>query len=222
MNAAARAALQAGLAGLELAPDAAREAQLAAYVDALLRWNARTNLTAITDPLEIVRKHLLDCLAALPPQLPATVCDVGSGAGLPGLLWARERPDTVFTSVDARGKKIAFQQAVAGEWGLRNFRARHARVEDVAGPFEAVVCRAFAPLERLLPLVAPLLAAGGCVLALKGPGVAEELAAVEGSGWRYTIEPVSVPGLSAQRTLLRLTRPDEGDTPTASSPGSPA
>ena len=222
MNAAARAALQAGLAGLELAPDAAREAQLAAYVDALLRWNARTNLTAITDPLEIVRKHLLDCLAALPPQLPATVCDVGSGAGLPGLLWARERPDTVFTSVDARGKKIAFQQAVAGEWGLRNFRARHARDEDVAGPFEAVVCRAFAPLERLLPLVAPLLAAGGCVLALKGPGVAEELAAVEGSGWRYTIEPVSVPGLSAQRTLLRLTRPDEGDTPTASSPGSPA
>lgn len=196
--------LQRGCDELGLVADSHRQEQLVKYIGELLRWNAKTNLTAITDPSEIVVKHLLDCLAALPASKPARVCDVGSGAGLPGLLWAREFPKSTVVSIDARQRKAAFQAHMGRQWGLANFEARHARVEHEAETFDLVTFRAFSALPNALEMVAHLLAPGGRVRALKGPGVDEELLGVDAERWRYTMTPLAVPGLDAQRFVVDL------------------
>lgn len=204
MREALAAQLAAGCAALKLPDDPQRVPQLLRYIDELLRWNQQTNLTAITAPQEIVTKHLLDCLAALPRPLPARVCDVGSGAGLPGLLWAREAPDRIVVSVDARRRKADFQAHMGRVWGLTQFTALHARVEDVSDRFDLICFRAFAALPKALDLVAHLLAPDGQVLALKGPGVETELAALDARRWRYTMTPLAVPGLDAQRCIVTV------------------
>lgn len=181
------------------------------YIRELLRWNQQTNLTAITDPLEIARKHILDCLAAMPESPTSLICDVGSGAGLPGLLWAREKPTMQVVSIDARQRKAAFQNHVARLWKLPNFEARHERVEDETQTFELVTFRAFAALDKALRLVEHLVAPGGKIRALKGPGVQKELQAVDERRWSYTMSPLSVPGLDAQRFIVELTPRAEAD-----------
>ena len=213
---AAQQALEAGVAALGLPADPLRLEQLADYTAELLRWNKQTNLTAITDPLEIAHKHLLDSLAALPLELDGRVCDVGSGAGLPGLLWAGERPELELHSVDARQRKVAFQAHMGRRWGLPHFVAHHQRVEDLQGPFELVVFRAFAPLPRALPQLQHLLSDQGRMLALKGPGVESELAELDPASWRYTMTPISVPGLTAQRFVVELQQADAPVVPALS------
>lgn len=205
-----QAALQQGCEQLGIAADAQREAAIAQFIHELQKWNRQTNLTAITDAQDIVRKHVLDCLAAMPAKLPPRVCDVGSGAGLPGLLWAREQPQTQLVSIDARQRKVAFQAHVGRLWKLQNFQARHERVEEEGEQFDLVTFRAFAPLEKALKLVDHLLAPGGRIRALKGPGVEDELQEVDGKRWGYTMTPLAVPGLDAQRFIIELARlPEE-------------
>lgn len=209
MNNAALQALKEGLLQLQRPAEPWHLQALQTYVEELLRWNRQTNLTAITAPEEVVPKHILDSLAALPRQPLGAVCDIGSGAGLPGLIWALFDPQLEVTSVDARTRKVAFQNHVARLLGLRNFRAIHARIEDVPQQFPYLTCRAFAGLTRMLELVEARLAPGGRMLALKGPGVEEELSALDESMWRYTICPLQVPGLSAQRSVVVLQRAAE-------------
>ena len=205
-DAAVRASLEQGLEQLPLAEDPHRIAALERFVGQLLHWNTKTNLTAITDPAEIVVKHLLDCLAAMPAGLSGRACDIGSGAGLPGLLWARENPEVAFDSIESRRRKSAFQQQMAIVWSLNNFRAIESRVEQVNGAYDWLCFRAFAPLERALPQIEHLLAAGGTILAMKGPGVGAELDALDSNRWRYTMTPLFVPGLTAERCLVQLRR----------------
>lgn len=199
-----QAALEQGCEQLGLSADPGRTLAIESFMAELLRWNRQTNLTAITDPTEIVHKHLLDCLAAMPARLPSRVCDVGSGAGLPGLIWAREQPQAQVVSIDARQRKAAFQAHMGRLWKLSNFDARHERVEDETERFDLVTFRAFAPLEKALNLVQHLLAPGGRVRALKGPGVESELEQVDRERWGYTMTPLAVPGLDAQRYVIEL------------------
>ncbi len=201
--------LRRGCATLGLAERPERIEATGQFIAELLRWNRQTNLTAITDPQEIVHKHVLDCLAAMPAQLPARVCDVGSGAGLPGLFWAWEQPQAQFVSIDARQRKAAFQAHMARVWKLPNFSARHERVEDETEQFDLVTFRAFAPLEKALGLVQHLLTPGGRIRALKGPGAEAELEMVDPRRWGYTMTPLAVPGLDAQRYVIELKRLEE-------------
>lgn len=152
--------------------------QFVRYGEMLVEWNAtRMNLTRLVSPRDIAVKHFLDSLALLTVQTPATnarVLDVGTGAGLPGLALKIAHPDLRVTLMDGTAKKLAFCRAVADDLGLDNVNIVHARAEDaakfpkLAGQFDWVVARAVAPLETLLPWLAPFASPNGQIAALKG------------------------------------------------------
>ncbi len=161
--------------------------QFARYGALLAEWNAtRLNLTRITTPRGIAVKHFLDSLAVLHAMRispHSRLIDVGTGAGLPGLALKIARPDLALTLLDSTAKKLAFCRAVADDLGLNDVQIVHARAEDAgrlaayAGQFDVAVARAVAPLETLLPWLAPFVRPGGLVAALKSVHVDDELPA---------------------------------------------
>lgn len=131
------------------------------------------------------------------------LADIGSGAGLPGLVLAIARPEWSIASVEAVDKKAAFQRQARIELGLANVDVRGSRVEEVRDTFDAVISRAFASLADFAALAGHL---APCLWAMKGVYPADELAQLP-AGWRLAAsEELSVPGLGAQRHLLRLER----------------
>lgn len=202
-------ALRDGLDTLALpAPGDACD-RLLAYLDLLAKWNQAYNLSAVRDPQQMVSHHLLDCLAALPPlrrrlpEGPARILDVGSGAGLPGVVWALMQPAWSVCCVDAVAKKVGFLQQVAAELAIRNLLPVHARVEQLQQPpFDVVVSRAFASLSDFTRLTRCHLAPGGLWLAMKGKVPDDEIAALGADVAVFHVEPLQVPGLGAQRCLV--------------------
>ena len=201
--------LGSGLETLGLPASDAVRRQLLAYLDLLHKWNQAYNLSAVRDPQQMVHQHLLDCLAALPALdrdlqgRGARVLDVGSGAGLPGVVWALMRPHWSLCCVDAVAKKASFVRQVAAELALHNLRAEHARVEQLQlPPFDVVVSRAFASLADFTRLTRRQLANGGCWLAMKGKVPEDEIAALGADVTVFHVEPLQVPGLDAQRCLV--------------------
>ena len=180
-------------------------AQFTRYAELLVEWNAtRMNLTRLTSPRDIGVKHFLDSLALLTViSLPenSRLIDVGTGPGLPGLALKIAQPDLRVTLLDSTAKKLLFCRAVADDLGLTEVETIHARAEDaakmpaLAGQFDCAVARAVAPLDRLLPWLAPFLRPGGQAVALKGAGVAEEMSAAHPVAKRLGLAleaPVSV------------------------------
>ena len=162
-------------------------AQFVRYAEMLVEWNAtRMNLTRLVSPRDIAVKHFLDSLALLTVLTPppgARVLDVGTGAGLPGLALKIARPDLRLTLLDSTAKKLLFCRAVADDLGLTSVQTVHARAEEaakrpeLAARFDLVVARAVAPLETLLPWLAPFAAPNGQIAALKGASVGDEMTA---------------------------------------------
>ena len=197
--------------GLELAESQTR--LLLRYADLIARWGRVYNLTALREPNELLTHHLLDSLAAVPPLRRQTggaavrVLDAGSGAGLPGLVFAIVCPELDVTCVDTVGKKAAFIQQAAAELDLRNVQARHARVERLAGsPFDVIASRAFASLADFTALTRHALAPGGVWMALKARDVEREAAALDADIEMFHVEPLRVPGLDAERCIAWLRR----------------
>lgn len=186
--------------------------QLLAYLSLLQRWNKVYNLSALRHPAEMLTHHLLDCLAVLPALRrhaqgrPLRILDVGSGGGLPGVVLAIMQPDWWVTCVDAVAKKSSFVRQVAGDLGLPNLRAVHARVEDMPATavFDLVVSRAFASLADFTSWSRERLAPGGVWLAMKGRAPDEEVAALFQDRSVFHVEPLRVPGLDAERCLVWL------------------
>jgi 16S rRNA (guanine527-N7)-methyltransferase len=185
-------------------------------IDALLafnalieKWNKAYNLTAVRDPLESVALHLLDSLSVLPHIPDGRIADIGTGAGLPGIPLAIVRPDVQFVLVDANAKKTRFVQQAVLELKLPNVQVVHGRVEEIADqpPFDAVICRAFASLADIVQWSAHLLAEHGVLLAMKSQTAQVELQQVD---WQYQLIELSVPGVDAERCLIRLTREAHG------------
>ncbi len=159
---------------------AERTDELTAFLDELLRWNQRINLTAIRDRQEALEKHLIDSLLLLPELKPGSLLDMGSGAGLPGIPLAMVLPELLVTSVDSVGKKINFQKHIKRKFKLNNFRPLHGRLEELsrlipAGErFDQVVARAFSSFAQITTLAKPWLAEAGQILIMKGPEGAAE------------------------------------------------
>jgi len=210
MSAGLRTRLDQGLAelGLDLGED--QRGQLMAYLGLIRKWNQVYNLTAVRDEAEMLTHHLLDSLAALGPlqrHLAAAgqggrLLDVGSGAGLPGIVFAIGCPQLQVSCVDTVGKKAAFIQQAALSLGLRNLQGVHARVETLTGPFEVISSRAFASLPDFCGWSRQALAPSGVWLAMKGKQPAEELAALPADVDVFHVEPLSVPGLGAERCIV--------------------
>ena len=165
LPAAARDDLDAGLAALGL--EAALAEPLARYLALLLRWNATYNLTAIRDPHEMLVKHLLDSLA-MHAHLDgiASLADLGTGPGLPGIPLAIARPQLRVTLVESNGKKARFLREAARQLKLGNIEVAESRIEAFAAPgrFDAITARALATLPLILALGGHLLAPGGRLL----------------------------------------------------------
>lgn len=187
----------------------------------LLEKNKVMNLTAVTEPTEVVTRHFLDC-AALAPHMPqeGRVLDVGTGAGFPGMPLAILCPETEFVLLDALRKRIDFLNEVIETLGLTNVTAIHARAEDFAkdsrASFDMAVSRAVADLCTLSELAVPMVKVGGCFLAMKAADCAEE---VQSAAHAFEVlgvgEPemlsYTVPHDGIERALVRL--PKISDTP---------
>jgi 16S rRNA (guanine527-N7)-methyltransferase len=187
-----------------LPPDPAREARLAAYRDLLLRWNATINLVAARSVADLERRHIADCLQLVPlvPDAGA-IADLGSGAGLPGLVIAAALPERAVHLVESDRRKAAFLVEAAATLGLRHVTVHPQRIERAAlPPCAAITARALAPLDRLLAYAAPHLAPGGVCLLLKGRGAEEELT-IAAAHWHFTAERFTS-RTDTEATILRL------------------
>lgn len=203
-------------AAAELAPLSLSDRQadqLVTYVDLLERWNATYNLTAIREPRRIVTHHLADCFAAVAPlrrearELPSpSVLDVGSGAGLPGIIFGVMNPQWRVTCIDSVGKKAAFIRQAAADLGLTQVEALHARVESTDRTHDIIVARAFSSVANLISTTEHALAGGGFWLAMKGRRPNDELEALDPSKWTFHVEQIDVPSISAERCLVWIRR----------------
>lgn len=211
-----RPQLQAGAETLALELTEAQVTQLMEFLALLQKWNKVYNLTAVRDPQEMLTHHLLDSLAAVAPlrrhvdglvrggQVGAVhLLDVGSGGGLPGVVFAICCPDVDVSCVDTVGKKAAFVQQVAVALRLRNLHGLHARVETVSTPFDIISCRAFASLPDFVTWSRSALALPhGVWLAMKGKHPGDEIAALPPDVTVFHVEQSTVPGLDAERCIL--------------------
>ena len=204
-------ALDEGLRALGLALSPAQRGQLLAYLDLIIKWNRVYNLTAVRDPAQMLTQHLLDALSAVGPlqrelgrfAAGARLLDVGSGAGLPGVVFAIACPDLLqVTCVDAVGKKVAFIQQVAAALGLTRLQGRHARIETLTGPYEVISSRAFATLADFCAGSRQALSPGGIWLAMKGRVPEAEVAELPPHVEVFHVEPLAVPALDAQRCIV--------------------
>jgi len=146
------------------------------FFELLIEWNERMNLTGITEESEVYAKHFYDSLdpfLELDRAKIKTVCDIGTGAGFPGMPLAIANPAIKFDLIDSLGKRIDFLNFCVNELGITNVRAIHVRAEDFAADkreyFDLVTSRAVARLHILAELCAPLVKLGGSFVALKGP-----------------------------------------------------
>ena len=205
--------LRQGLESLGMVPTDAQVQQLLDYLDLIQKWTKVYNLTAVRDPAEMLTHHLLDSLAAIAPldrQLQALglgstavrLLDVGSGAGLPGIVIAICRPDIVVHCVDTVAKKAAFIQQVAVTLKLPNLRGLHARVESLTESYDVVSSRAFASLVDFTNWSGGALAEQGVWMAMKGKHPADEISVLPASVEVFHVEQLKVPGLDAERCIV--------------------
>jgi 16S rRNA (guanine527-N7)-methyltransferase len=219
MSPAFEEALARGVEALSLPVDAAARGLLLRFAERLLAWNAKVNLTAVTDPAELAEKHFVDSLALLPLLGPArTVLDVGSGAGLPGMALACARRELQVTCCDASSRKVAFVKAVSAELGL-DVRGVAVRAEgdprrEGLPCAEAVVSRALAEPAEWVPLGARYLAPEGRLFAMLGQkadvGPLARLAEENGLALEV-LERFALPLSGARRAIARFRR--GGDVP---------
>ncbi len=168
------------LTPLGLTPSAHQLEQLEGYQKGLLDWNQRINLIAASTETAITTRHIQDSAQVVPllPEAPAKVLDVGSGAGLPGLILAILAPQHHYTLAEKVQKKAAFLSAMVKELKLQNVTVHPARVELLKpNKYDVITCRAWANLSDIISLTRPLLSSKGCWCLLKGEAFQTELEA---------------------------------------------
>ena len=202
--AAIRSALDHGLSSIavKLPPDT--RTTLVAYLQMLVMWNKAYALSGVRDPLQMVSTHLLDSLVVLPHLSGKRCIDIGTGAGLPGLVLAIADPLRHWTLLDAGAKKVAFCRQAGFELGLPNIDAQHGRIENLAKPdhFDTATTRATFPPEESAELAHEFLREGGRLICMRGQADAPDK--YEG----YAVEELHrtpVPGTD-ERHLLILTK----------------
>ena len=200
--------LVAGARELGIALEPAQTAALLRLIAELREWNERFNLTAITEPVDVVRKHLLDSLSLQPLLSGARIADVGTGAGFPGLPLAVINRERQFALIEGTGKKARFVRHAAEVMGLANVEVIPARSEAWQGPapFDCVVARALGKLADFVRVAGHLCAPKGRMLAMKGRHPESEMQELP-PGWRaIAVHDIRVPGLAALRCIVELRR----------------
>lgn len=199
--------LDQGLNELGLITTAQQREQLLGLLALLHKWNRAYNLTAVRDIHDMLPRHLLDSASVIPFVKGPRLLDVGAGPGFPGLVLAILNPALEVTLVDSNGKKVRFQRQAVMELGIHNVTPLQTRVEAMAaGSFDQVISRAFASLGDFVSLTRTLPAHQGQWLAMKGPGVDDELLALPDDIIVQGRHRVQVPSDAAERQLLILSQ----------------
>lgn len=210
--------------------DGATTSKLLRYVDAISLWNKTYNLTAITKPNEMLTKHIIDSLSAVPYLSKKAVLknenaavgnlenglenslessrllDVGAGAGLPGLVVAMVQPKREVVLVDSNSKKVRFLRQVVSELDLPNATPIHSRIEALdVGKFEVITSRAFSSLTDFVALTQDHLTDDGALVAMKGKLPMGEIDQLK-TAWRIQSIALQVPDLAEDRCVVVLNR----------------
>ena len=169
--------LKAGLQSLELDCDDKVCDQFLSYIALLNKWNKTYNLTAIKEPEQMLQRHVLDSLSVLSFIEGQNAIDIGTGAGLPGMILAIAQQDVNWTLLDSNHKKTRFLNHVKAELSLTNVEVVHTRAETYQPEksFDTVICRAFAPLNRIIEQCQDLITKDNQLLAMKGKQAQEEI-----------------------------------------------
>lgn len=177
---------------------------LLAYHLLLQKWNKAYNLTAVRNAEEMISRHILDSLSIAPYFEGQRFLDVGTGAGLPGIVLAIAYPDREFDLLDSNGKKTRFLFQVKTELALANVAVFHSRVErhQPGQLYDGIFSRAFATLQDMLEGSRHLLDKSGHYYAMKGIYPDQELSAIEKDYKVEACHPLEVPGADGQRHLV--------------------
>ena len=176
--------------------------QLLAYHGLIGKWNKVYNLSAIRDPIESIKKHFLDSLSIVNFIQPGMLLDVGSGAGLPGIVIAIMKPKTKVFTIDSVGKKCRFMQTVKTELSLENLTVVNNRVENFnyEEPFQQIVSRAFSSGVDTIEKTRHLISSNGRYLLMKGDNIEQENL----KNFSSIIHSLKVPFVSDKRSLLEI------------------
>jgi len=197
-----------------------QQQQFELYYQLLISWNEKINLTTITAPQDVAVKHMIDSLSCYDQKLfpeGASVIDVGTGAGFPGIPLKIFRPDLHLTLLDSVNKRLIYLQEVVDQLQLGPVSLIHSRAEDAAQDkklrenFLVVTSRAVARLSVLVELCLPFVSVNGCFLALKGKDALLEVAAAQSGikilgGQVSEVREISLPGLTDERSIVVINK----------------
>ncbi|MBL4670685.1 MAG: 16S rRNA (guanine(527)-N(7))-methyltransferase RsmG [Arenicella sp.] len=183
--------------------------KLVAYMELLAEWNKTHNLTSVDDLEEMLSIHIFDSASIKPYMKGASLLDVGSGAGLPGMILAILSPALQVTSVESRNKKAQFQMYAANKLRLKNFKVENVRIEEFEPKekFSMVTSRAFSSIEDFVNGSKQTIAPNGRWLAMKGLVPKEELKVLKKMNLKFDTFALKVPELDAQRNLVVIDAP---------------
>jgi len=195
--------LKAGIEKLELENKEYLYTKLLIYKNLLIKWNKVFNLISVKGVEEIVTHHFLDCLAVVPYIEGKNILDVGSGAGMPGIIIGLCYPEKNITLVDSVGKKTAFLKQTCAELNLSNITVLNMRVEDITTNkfFDSIIARAFSEMQVLIDLTRHLIEDKGTWYGMKSKKINEEEISTN-----FVVEKrdIVVPYLDAERYLVKI------------------
>ena len=177
--------------------------KLLIYKELLIKWNNSFNLTSVKNT-EIVTHHFLDCLAVIPFINSSTLLDVGTGAGLPGIVIAIVNPDIKVSLIDKVGKKITFIKRIIAELEIKNIETYHDRVELLTSEekYDGIISRAFSNMEVFIKSTKHLIKSQGVWYGMKSKKILDDEMININDPW--TLEKLDVPFLQAERCLVKV------------------
>jgi 16S rRNA (guanine527-N7)-methyltransferase len=204
------------------------------YMDLLIEWNKKINLTAIVEPEEIILKHFIDSvtISKYINQDDKTI-DIGTGAGFPGIPLKIIRPELKIELLDSLNKRINFLNIVVDELKLKNIECIHSRVEEFAKnkknreKYDIVTSRAVANLNVLVEYMIPLIKIGGRCICMKGPNIEEEIAKSQNAikilgGEIEKVEEFTLPETDIKRTIIIIKKVKNTPSKYPRKPGAPS
>lgn len=177
--------------------------KLLIYKKLLIKWNNSFNLTSVKNT-EIVTHHFLDCLAVIPFINSSTLLDVGTGAGLPGIVIAIVNPDIKVSLIDKVGKKITFIKRIIAELEIKNIETYHDRVELLTSEekYDGIISRAFSNMEVFIKSTKHLIKSQGVWYGMKSKKILDDEMININDPW--ALEKLDIPFLQAERYLVKV------------------
>lgn len=204
------------------------------YMNLMLEWNEKINLTAITEPNEVILKHFVDSLTILKYlEKGEKVIDVGTGAGFPGIPLNIMKNDCEYTLLDSLNKRIIFLEEIVNSLELKNITTMHARVEEAGKnkkyreQYDIATSRAVASLNILLEYLLPLVKVGGKCICMKGSNIEEEIENAKNAistlgGEIEKIENITLPDSDISRNIVIIKKISKTPSKYPRKPGTPS